>query len=96
MLNQVGMGGAGYVNPHVMVKGQLGHVGKHGAHIVSEMAVEIEATNDDVVATMNGGNLSLKWNFSFALMLIQTYFLQRRSCLYKHILSLLCLKIGET
>lgn len=55
--NQAGRGGAGYVNARAMVKAQLERAGKHGAHIILEMAVEIEAINDDVVVTTDGGKV---------------------------------------
>ena len=50
-------GGAGYVKPRAMVKAQLECAGRHGAHIVPETAVEIEATDDGVVVTTDGGRV---------------------------------------
>ena len=49
----------GYVNPWAMVKVRLGCASKHGAHIGLEMAMEIEATYDDVVVTMEGGKVNI-------------------------------------
>ena len=79
------------MNPWAMVIVQLKYVGKHGAHIVPEMVVEIEATNDDVVVTMDGGKHISTLQVLLYTNAYRNMFFSRKELSYKHILFLLCL-----
>lgn len=50
-------GGAGYVNPRAMVRAQLAVAAKHGAEIVPETAVKVEASEDGVSIVTDTGRI---------------------------------------
>lgn len=50
-------GGAGYVNPRAMVKAQLELAAEHGAHVLTETVVKIEARENGVIIVTNCGRV---------------------------------------
>ena len=90
VINQAGRGGAGYVNARAMVKVHLECAGKHGAQIILETAVEIEAINDDVYVTTDGGKVILAMKVLLCTNAYTNNFFSGKETIFNDIYCLCC------